>query len=243
MKKIGLIGGLGPESTVEYYNGIIDAFKNGSGDLNYPEIIIYSVNMSEFLSLMKEKKYDQAAGKMIDKIECLRKAGADFAAMTANTPHMLFDTILKSSSLPLISIVEATCEECLKRGFHKPGLLGTGFTMNSTFYSDVFRKYDIEIIMPDKEDKQMINEKLFTEIELGIIKDETRQILINIIEKMKKEQQIDSVILGCTELPLILRNSEYAGLAMLNTTAIHVDAIVEYSGKPADFFKKEEAVI
>lgn len=231
MKKIGLIGGLGPESTVEYYNGIIDSYKDGSGNLKYPEIIIYSVNMSEFLSLMKEKKYEQASDKLIDKIIALEKAGAEFAAITANTPHMLFDLIIKKSTLPLISIVEATCKECMKRGLKRTGLLGTGFTMNSTFYTDVFNKYGIDVCMPREEDREVINMKLFTEIELGIIKDDTRQILIDIIEKMKREENIDSVILGCTELPLILRNSEYAGLPMLNTTAIHVDAIVDYSGK------------
>lgn len=231
MKKIGLIGGLGPESTVEYYNGIIDAFKNGSGDLNYPEIIIYSVNMSEFLSLMKEKKYDQAADKLIEKIECLHKAGADFAAITANTPHMLFDMILKKSPLPLISIVESTCEECIRKGLKHPGLLGTGFTMNSSFYSDVFRKHNIEVIMPDKEDREIVNTKLFSEIELGIIKDDTRKVLIEIMEKMKVNQHIDSVILGCTERPIILREPVYSELPMLNTTSIHVDAIVQHTGK------------
>jgi aspartate racemase len=228
MKTIGIIGGLGPEATVDYYNLLIDAFKNGSGDLNYPEIIIFSVNMSEFLNLMKEKRYDEATDKLVEKTKSLMLAGADFAAITANTPHMLFDSLQEKSALQLISIVGATCEECIRRGLKRTGLLGTGFTMNATFYPDVFKKHGIEVIMPDAEDRETINVKLFTEIELGVFKEDTRQLLIGIIQKMVREQHIDSVILGCTELPLILKEPSYAGIPMLNTTQIHVDAIVRH---------------
>jgi aspartate racemase len=229
MKKIGLIGGLGPEATVDYYNRIIDAFKNEKGDLNYPEIIIYSVNMSEFIGLMREKNYDRAADLLVEKIHSLEKAGADFAAITANTPHMLFNRIKEKSSLHLISIVEATMEACRKKGVKRAGLLGTGFTMNSTFYEDVFNLNGLEIVVPDEADKETINHKLFSEIELGIFKDKTREELAGIIEKMVRERQIDSIILGCTELPLILKDPAYSGIPSFNTTQIHVDAIIEYS--------------
>jgi aspartate racemase len=228
MKKIGIVGGLGPEATVDYYNGIINAFKNDKGDLVYPEIIIYSVNMAEFIGLMREKKYDQAIDKVVEKIESLDRAGAEFIAITANTPHMFFDQISERSPLPLISIVEETCEECLRRRFRKPGLMGTGFTMDATFYQDVFSLSGLEVIMPSEEDKKIINHKLFSEIELGIFNDNTRELLITIIERMIRIRGIDSMILGCTELPLILTEAVYAGIPMLNTTRIHVDAIVRY---------------
>ena len=228
MKKIGIIGGLGPESTIDYYKEIINTFKNESEDLNYPEIIIYSVNMSEFLGLMKEKKYDQVTAYLLEKIEGLKRAGAEFAVLSANTPHLLFDRLKEKSGIPLISIVEATCEECIKKGLKRPGLLGTGFTMEASFFPDVFKKHGIDVIMPDKEDKELINYKLFSEIELGIFKDDTRRILIRIIEKMVQEQHIDSLILGCTEFPLILKEAFYAGVPILNTTKIHVDAIIKY---------------
>src|SRR5512138_3274506 len=122
MKTIGLIGGLGPEATVDYYNLIINAFKNDKGDLNYPEIIIYSVNMSQFIGLMKVKKYDEAVQKILNYTENLKRAGAEFAAITANTPHMLFDRISSRSPLPLVSIVEATLKECVRMGLRKAGL-------------------------------------------------------------------------------------------------------------------------
>jgi len=228
MKKIGIIGGLGPEATIDYYKEIINAFKNEKGDLNYPEIIIYSVNMSEFLSLMKEKKYDQVTTLLLEKIEGLKRAGAEFAVLSANTPHLLFDRIKEKCGIPMISIVEATCNESLKRGYKRTGLFGTGFTMEASFFTDIFKEQGIDVIMPDKKDRDLINHRLFSEIELGIFKDDTRLMLIGIIEKMVQEQHIDSLILGCTEFQLILKESSYAGIPMLNTTKIHVDAIVKY---------------
>ena len=228
MKRIGLIGGLGPEATMDYYKELINAFRNKSGDLNYPEIILYSVNMSEFLDLMKEKKYDQVTTYLLEKINALKNAGADFATLSANTPHFLFDRLKEKSEIPLISIVEATCDEALKRGLKRTGLFGTGFTMDASFFPDVFKKNGIEVIMPDKEDKELINYKLFSEIELGIFKNETRELFIGIIDKMVKQKQIDSIILGCTELPLILTKASYAGIPVLNTTRIHVKEIINY---------------
>jgi aspartate racemase len=228
MKRIGIIGGLGPESTIDYYKEIINAFKKKGNELNYPEIIIYSVNMSQFLGLMKQKKYDEITAYLLEKIEALSLAGAEFVAMSANTPHLLFDQLQELSTIPLLSIVEATCEEAVQRGLKRTGLFGTGFTMNASFYSDVLTKQGVEVIVPDKKDRELINYKLFSEIELGIFNDNTRKKLIAIIEKMAREQQIDSLILGCTELPLILKENVYSGIPVLDTTKIHVNAIVNY---------------
>lgn len=228
MKRIGIIGGLGPEATIDYYKELINSFKSAGNDLNYPEIIIYSVNMSEFITLMKQAEYHQASALLLQKLDALKFAGAEFAAISANTPHLMFSELQEKSKLRLISIVEATCNEFLKRGLKRPGLFGTGFTMDATFYQDVFKRHGIDVVVPGKQDRELINYKLFSEIELGIFKDETRQLLIRITEKMVKEQGIDSLILGCTEFPLILTEKEYAGIPMLNTTKIHVDAIVSY---------------
>lgn len=228
MKKIGIIGGLGPEATIDYYKEIINAFKTEGGDLNYPEIIIYSVNMSEFIGLMRLKKYELATIYLSERIESLNRAGAEFAVLSANTPHQLFDQLREKSTIPLISIVEATCVKAKVKGLKRPGLFGTEFTMNASFFHDVFKKEGIEVILPDKEDKELINYKLFSEIELGIFTDDTRELLIGIIEKMVKEQHIDSLILGCTEFPLILEKETYAGIPVLNTTKIHVESIVKY---------------
>ncbi len=228
-KRIGLIGGLGPEATLEYYKSIIDIFKKNDTSLNYPEIIIYSLNLSELIGMMERKQYDRVLVYLLGAVDSLKKAGADFAAICANTPHLLFDPLVKVSPLPLISIVEAVSDEVHRLGLEQPGLIGTGFTMSGTFYQDVFERREIPIILPEEEDRKIINEKLFSEIELGIFKDETRDLLIDIIKKMVQNQHIDCMILGCTEFPLILKEEKYAGIPMLNSTQIHVDAIVKYS--------------
>lgn len=227
MQKIGLIGGLGPESTIDYYSRIINSFKNKGANLDYPEIIIYSVRMTEFLRLMERKEYKQVTLWMKERITALKDAGAKFAAMTANTPHVIFNELKEVSPLPLISIVETCCTEAKKQGLGKLGLFGTQFTMDTTFYQDVFDKEGLEIVVPDEKDKKVIHEKLFSEIELGIFKEETKMLLMNIVERMMDKHRIDSLILGCTEFPLILTEPTYMGIPFLNTTQIHVDAIVE----------------
>jgi aspartate racemase len=224
MKTIGILGGLGPEATVVYYNNIINAFK--TGDFVYPQIVIYSVNMSEFIGLMKEKRYDEAADKLIEKTFSLERAGADFAAISSNTPHMLFEKIMARSPLPLVSILESTAMECTRKGLKRPGLMGTGFTMNATFFQEALWKHGVEVVLPDEEDRNLIDYRIFSEIELGVFNDHTRQELVSITEKMVKEKNIDSLILGCTELSLIMPEPVYAGIPMLDTTKIHVNDIV-----------------
>ncbi len=226
MQKIGLIGGLGPESTVDYYNRIINAFKNGTS-LDYPEIVIYSVRMTELLDMMNRKEFDKLAVWMNERIASLKAAGCRFAAITANTPHVAFEKINESSPLPLISIVETCCQKAKSMGLEKLGLFGTRFTMDEKFYQEVFRKEGMEVVVPEEKDKIIIHEKLFTEIELGIFKEETKLLLMNIVERMMDKHKIDSLILGCTEFPLILTEPTYMGIPFLNTTQIHVDAIVE----------------
>lgn len=227
MQKIGLIGGLGPESTVDYYTRLINTFKGKVAHLNYPEIIIYSIRMAEFLKLMEQKEYDKVVEMLSEKIASLGKAGANFAAITANTPHLLFDRLNAASPIPLISIVETCCIKAKQMGLKKLGLFGTSFTMNNDFYQKIFQKEGLEIVVPDEKDRDIINEKLFSEIELGIFKEETKMLLINIVERMMDKHRIDSLILGCTEFPLILTEPSYMGIPFLNTTQIHVDAIAE----------------
>ncbi len=228
MKKIGIIGGLGPEATIDYYKRIIDCFKSGNNDMNYPEILIYSVNMSEFLEMMERKQDEQIVSYFVNIIESLKKSGADFAAISSNTPHQYFNEISKRSPIPLISIVKSACDEVLQLNLKKPGLFGTGYTMNANFYQKVFNQHGLDVLLPELSDKETINQKLFSEIELGVFNNGTRQILINIIEKMVQKQNIDCLILGCTELPLILTDKEYAGIPMINTTQIHINSITRF---------------
>lgn len=233
MKTIGIVGGLGPEATSDYYKKIISRFNeiNDNGSLNYPEILIYSVNMSQFIGYMTDKQYTKAVDYLSIILKRLKDAGADFAAISANTPHLLFDEIQAKSPLPLISIVEAVKNEAMSRSLKTAGLIGTRFTMKATFYQDIFRKAGISVVTPDESEIEIINERLFKEIELGIYKDETKNLLLNIVQGMINRNKIDSLILGCTEFPIMFTEAEYLGIPFLNTTRIHVNAIVEESLK------------
>jgi len=138
---------------------------------------------------------------------------------------VVFDEVRRRSPLPLISIVEAACEKVVPLGVKRPGLMGTAFTMQADFYPEAFRARGLPLVVPSAEDQALIHRKLFTEIELGIIKDETRAQLLGVVERMIRHDGIDALVLGCTELPLILTKDQF-GIPFLNTTAVHVDAIV-----------------
>jgi aspartate racemase len=228
MKTIGILGGLGPESTLDYYKGIITRFQNDHPGLAYPEIVVYSANLNEFISLMEQQEWQKITEYLAEKISALAQAGADFAAIASNTPHVVFDEVSAKSPIPLLSIVEETCKKVMHMGLKKIGLLGTKFTMEADFYKRPFVGSGLEIVVPDEADRALVHDRLFSEIELGIIKNTTRAELLRIVKKMIEINSIDSVILGCTELPLILAKDEF-GIPFLNTSAIHVESIVAYS--------------
>jgi len=227
MKKIGIVGGLGPESTVDYYKLIIGAFKGKGSSFDYPEIVIYSANLSEFMQFLEAGKWEEMVEWLLDMVRALARAGAEFAAIGSNTPHVVFDELSSRSPLPMLSIVEATCARAQAMGLKRLGLLGTAFTMKSDFYQKVFHQKGMSLVVPEERDRKLIQDRLFSEIELGIIKDSTRQELLSVVARMIEKHSIDSVVLGCTELPLILDRSDYA-VPFLNTTAIHAEAIARY---------------
>ncbi len=227
MKKIGIIGGLGPESTIDYYKEIIKAFNTDYTEMAYPEIIVYSVNLNDLIDFVSKEDWAGLSEWLLGKISSLDQAGASFAAIASNTPHIVFDMIKSKSPLPLLSIVETTCKRAEELGLKRVGLMGTSLTMKSTFYKTPFLAKGIEIIVPEEVEQQLIHHKIFSEIEAGIIKESTRAEFLAIIKRMVDENQIDSLILGCTELPLILTESQF-GIPFLNTSAIHCESIIRF---------------
>lgn len=227
MKKIGIIGGIGPESTVDYYRRVIALYKQKISKDDYPEIIINSINMTAMLQMVADKNWDALISIMTEAIHSLYKSGADFGFMASNTPHIVYEQIRKSSPIPIISIVEAARKEAGRLALKKTALLGTLFTMQSRYYQDEFNKSRIDVIVPNEKEQQYIHEKLFTEIENGLFLEETRDGLLSIIKRLIIDEQIDSVVLGCTELPLILTKDEF-GIPFINTTKVHVESIIEY---------------
>jgi len=176
---------------------------------------------------MEAEQWDEIIEWFVNSINTLYRAGAESAAIASNTPHAVFDAVQSKSPIPMISIVEATRSRAVDMGLKRIGLMGTKFTMQSDYYQKAFAQNDLPVIVPKPDEQQEIHNKLMTEIELGVIKDTTRQQLLDIVKRMIKEDSIDALILGCTELPLILDKDEY-GIPFLDTVSIHIDSIVKY---------------
>jgi aspartate racemase len=226
MNKIGIIGGIGPETTVEYYRRIIDLYRRRNPDGSAPYIIINSLDMKKPLAMLTANKLEELATFLSEEVETLARAGASFALVAANTPHLVFDAIARQSRLPLISIVEATADAAKTAGLKRLGLLGTRFTMQAAFYPDALAAREIEVIIPNEEEQAYIHGKYMDELVPGIILPETCERLMNIIKSLKERAQIDGAILGGTELSLILRDDTVFGVRIFDTTQIHVEAAV-----------------
>lgn len=226
MKTLGLIGGTGPESTIDYYR-LLTAQYREKADGASPPLIINSVDLKRLLAWMTANELDKVADYLVDEVEKLRKAGADFAALTANTAHIVFDELQQRSALPLISIVEAACERAQALGLQRVALFGTRYTMQGSFYPEVFSRTNVELIMPNGQEQAYIHEIYLGELLKDVFLPETRARVLQIADDMKARHGIEAVILGGTELPLLLRAEEHNGIRLLDTTRIHVDRLIE----------------
>ena len=227
MKTVGIIGGIGPESTIDYYRKIVSAYCEYDTNGNYPKIIINSINMSEMLNLLGADRFDKIADNLVVEFGKLAAAGADFGLLASNTPHIVFDKVRECSPLPLISIVEATYNKVKELGLKRVALFGTKFTMNGGFYDQVFLQHNIQVFIPDDADQSFIHEKYLAELIKGNILNDTKSKLLEIASKMKKEHGIQGLILGGTELSLILQNGDAPGIHIVDSTDAHVESILE----------------
>ena len=226
MKALGIIGGIAPESTIEYYRLIIAAYREQKRDGNYPEIFINSINMKKMLDLIAANELAEVTGYLLGEVKKLARAGADLGLLASNTPHIVFGDMQRQSPIPLVSIVEAACEATKALGIKKVGLFGTRFTMRGRFYTEVFSREGITLIVPDGDDKDYIHEKYMSELVNGVFLAETRERLLRIVERLEKRDGIQGLILGGTELPFILREVVDRRIPFLDTTKIHVGRAV-----------------
>ncbi|PRZ14274.1 aspartate racemase [Laceyella sediminis] len=218
MKRIGILGGLTAESTTLFYNSLTRLYIEQHGDNGYPEIVIFSVRFQHFFNAFKQGDWEYCAQYLASGINQLEKAGADFAVISANMPHVLFDDIVKRVSLPLIHIADTVAEAAQAKGYKKVSLLGTMATMNASFYPDRLSKYQIECIVPDEPQKEMVHQVLENELFKGVIKEESKTAYLKLIHELK-ERGAEAVILGCTEIPMLI-NSENSPLPLLDSSLI-----------------------
>ena len=225
MAIVGLVGGLGPESTIDYYRRLLDGWKRhhpGSA----PSIVIDSLDAQMALRLVQSDRL-ALIEYLLASLRRLAGAGVDFAAITANTAHIVFDELAAESPVPLLSIVEVCVAAAKRRGLTRLALLGTRFTMEAPFYPEVGARQAVSVVVPAETDRSWTHDRYVGELLKGEFRDETRQRFISLVARLRDEQGIDGVILGGTELPLLLPSPEIAGLPVLDTTALHVDAMLQ----------------
>jgi aspartate racemase len=225
-KLIGIVGGIGPESTIDYYRLFVSIYRERRPDGGYPPLLINSIDLAKALKLVSSGDLPGLAAYLLEEIHRLARAGATHGLLSSNTPHIVFDEIEGASPIPLISIVETACRAALGRKLRRVGLFGTRFTMQGGFYQKVFAREGIEVSIPGSGDQEFIHETYLNELVNGIVRPETRERYIAIARRMKGEQGIEALILGGTELPLLLRGAIDIGVTLLDTAHLHVERAV-----------------
>jgi len=228
MKTIGLIGGMSWESSLEYYRIINETVKEKLGGFHSAKCLMYSVDFEEVEKLQRQGKWDEATALMIDAAQRVKKGGADFVVICTNTMHKMAEEVQSSINIPLLHLADVTAERIKAQGLKKVGLLGTKFTMEEDFYKGrLIKKHGLEVMIPDDEEREAIHNILYNELCMGeikkISKDKFKKIIDNLVLK-----GAEGIILGCTEIPLLIDKEDYE-IPLFDTTRIHAEEAVEYA--------------
>jgi aspartate racemase len=226
-KKIGILGGMSPESTIAYYEHITRRYTERFGDYGYPEIIIYSVSFQPYVDWPQQERWDLVAQGLSEAARRLEVAGADFIVIATNTMHLVFEEVQACVQVPMLGLLDAVGEVMLAGGMKKVGLLGTQYTMEKRFYQDALERRGITVLVPDVKDRQYVNTVIYNELVAGQIRDESRAGLLAVIRRLA-ERGAQGVILGCTEIPMLVTEAD-AAMPLFDTTAIHAEAALRYA--------------
>jgi aspartate racemase len=226
-KQLGIIGGLGPESTMDYYKLLVARYRERAADGNYPSFLLNSLNLKPAVDAVTAGDTAGLTRQLVDGVEALARAGAEIGLIAANTPHLVFDAVQAESRIPLISIVAAARDAAKANGHQRLALFGTRFTMQGRFYADVFEPAGLAIVPPPAADQDWIHEKYFGELLEGIVREETRDGLLSIVERLRDKDGVDGLLIAGTELSLILRQDAHGGVPFLDTAKIHVERALD----------------
>ena len=227
MKRIGLIGGLSPESTVHYYQILCREYNRTFGGLNFPEIVLTSLNLQQLVTLFENNRWDRVAAILLTAMDRLRNAGADFAAILANTPHNAFEYFRDSAPLEILTIMDATAGALRRDGRRNVALLGTKATMEFGFFQKHFAACGIETQVPEPSCRDELDRMIWEELSHGLIQASSRETVTAMLRELE-HSGVESVILGCTELSLLIKAQD-TPLPLYDTTQIHAEAILEFA--------------
>ena len=223
VRRIGILGGMSYESTIKYYDLILQKYYEKFNDYNYPEVIIFSLNFQKVIDYELGNDKTVYIEYLMSGIKSLENAGVEFLVMAANSPHAVYPELKELARVPILSIVKATMQHAVREKMKTLLLLGIKFTMQSTFYQDYSNRLGIKVITPSIQEQDDIDKIIFSELVIGLNKQESRETLLSII----KSYDVDGVILGCTELPLIL-NQKDTKIKLLDSVGLHVEATFNY---------------
>ena len=229
-KRIGIIGGMSPESTNEYYTHITRGYTQRYGDHGYPEILIYSVSFQSYIDWPEQGRWDLVAEGLSDAAKKLEAAGADFVLIATNTMHKVVESVRAQANVPVLSLLDATAEAVANAGLSAVGLLGTRFTMEDSFYPQALARHGIKVLIPDSQDRVFVNQVIYDELVAGHIREESRNGFVAVVERLVGDGA-QGVIMGCTEIPLLLSGASLA-VPLFDTTAIHAEAALRYAVEP-----------
>ncbi|WP_297069445.1 aspartate/glutamate racemase family protein [Thermococcus sp.] len=226
MKRIGIIGGMTPESTCYYYQKYIRMSREKFGPFTFPELIIYSINFEKFKN--SSRGWEGRTEILLNAARALERAGAEIIAMSANTPHIVFPEVQKAINVPMVSIIDALIEEMERRGVKKVLLLGTKTTMTADFYRNALKEAGFDVVTPAEEEIDRVDGIIFGELSFENLK--SKPYLMKLVERYAREKGIEGVILGCTELPLAIKSGDVS-VEVFDTAEIHMRKLIELASE------------
>lgn len=226
-KRIGILGGMSPESTIAYYQYITHTYTARFGDYGYPEVLIYSVRFQDYVDWPNADRWDLVAEGLMTAANSLAAAGADFILIATNTMHLVFDQVQARVNVPMLSLLDAAGDAIQAQGLDNVALLGTRFTMASRLYPDALTPRNITVQVPNVEDQAVVNRVIYEELVKGVVREDSRAEYVRIINDLAA-RGAQGVILGCTEIPLLVR-PEDVNLPLLDTTRIHAEAALQHA--------------
>jgi len=226
INRCGLVGGMGPESTVDYYKLIVEHFRGGQ-DGAYPELTVDIVDLKPILRFLEAGDRRALADFVLASVERLARAGCTFAALTSNTSHTVFPDVAARSPIPLVSIVEAAAEYAKELRLARPALLATTFTVKAGIFQQVFARHGMTIVTPSADEQAYLHQKYMDELVHGIVREDTRAAFVRMANRLAADERADGLILGGTEIPLLLRDARGIDMPVIDTAIVHVKKLVQ----------------